>query len=56
MTGGERRSSLHPDPSEHALKGWVFVEPVAGPAVCTAQVPDDMFVRYTREFLQRYVR
>ena len=44
-------SPLHPDPGEHTLEGWVFVNPVTSSAVCTAKVTDNMFVCYTREFL-----
>ena len=45
-------SPLQPDPSEHALETWVFVKPVASPAVCTSKVTDDMFIRYTIKLLQ----
>jgi hypothetical protein len=47
-----RLSPLQPDPSEHALETWVFVKPVASPAVCTSKVTDDMFIRYTIKLLQ----
>src|SRR5271168_3514204 len=46
-----RLSPLRPDPSEHALETWVFVKPLASPAVCTSKVTDDMFIRYTRKLL-----
>src|SRR5271170_4504103 len=49
---GARLSPLRPEPSEHALETWVFVKPVASPAVCTSKVTDDMFIRYTIKLLQ----
>jgi hypothetical protein len=52
---GARLSPLQPDPSEHALETWVFVNPVASPAVCTSKVTDDMFIRYTRKLLHCYI-
>jgi hypothetical protein len=49
---GARLSPLRPEPSEHAFETWVFVKPVASPAVCTSKVTDDMFIRYTIKLLQ----
>jgi hypothetical protein len=49
---GARLSPLRPEPSEHALETWIFVKPVASPAVCTSKVTDDMFIRYTIKLLQ----
>jgi hypothetical protein len=46
-------SPLQSDPSEHALETWIFVKPVASPAVCTSKFTDDMFIRDTRKLLQR---